>query len=122
MIALPPHISFLVRKSHVNVSKFRPAVIVPTVRNRVGREALLTFLNGKSLIHPVLAEIVRDVEHLQLGEAHAMEGLVSRLYSRAMGPRAAATIENDESPVGERFHALSQLLDYFFPGGRANVF
>jgi hypothetical protein len=83
---------------------------------------LLALFNGKPLIDPVLAEIVGDIKNLQLCEAHAVKGFVSRPQGRAMVPGAAPTIENDEFLTGQRFHALSQFLQLLWLGSRSNVF
>jgi hypothetical protein len=83
---------------------------------------LLALFNGKPSIDPVQAEIVRNVQNLQLGESHAVKGIVSRPKGRAMVPGAAPAIEYDEFVARQRFHPLAEFLQLVRLGSRANVF
>lgn len=77
---------------------------------------------GIALVHPVRAEVVGDVEHLDVGETHRAQGIVGRLDVRAMTPRATAAINNDELVSRQRLGTLAQRLQAAFAGGRPDVF
>ena len=78
-----------------------------------GGEGLERLQRGIAPIHPVGFEIVVEVQDFHIGEAHRLQGIVSRLNVGAMGPRAAAAIEHDvavlregSDPFFERLKAL----------------
>lgn len=75
-----------------------------------------------AFIHPVRAEIVRDVKHPDIAETHRTQCIVGRLDVRTMAPRTTSAINNDEFVSRERFNALAQLLDTARTGGRSDVF
>ena len=81
-------------------------------------DLLLTLFRGVTLIHPVRAQIVGNVEDLQLCETLITECFVCRLYVRAVVPGAASTIDNDEPVSVESLHTLLQLLHHCFIGCR----
>ncbi len=82
-------------------------------------DLLLTLFKGITLIPPVRAQIVGNIEELQLCEAPITEGFVCRLYVRAVVSGAASTIDNDRPFSGESLHTLPQLLHHCFIGCRA---
>src|ERR1019366_8533541 len=84
-------------------------------------QSLLSLGNWIALIHPIGAEIVSDVEHLDVGEAHGAQRIVGRLDVRTMAPGATATINDDELFPGERSNARLQLLEADFAGTRTDV-
>ena len=88
------------------------------------REARFSVSLGSriALVHPVCAEIVSDVEHLDVRESHRAQRVVGRLDVGAMAPRATAAINNDELVPGQRLDALAQRLQAAFAGGRPDVF
>src|ERR1035437_3184901 len=49
-----------------------------------------------TLIHPVRAEIVGDVQHLDVGKSQRAQGIVGGLHVGTMAPRATAAVENDQ--------------------------
>jgi len=59
-------------------------------------QSLLSLGNWIALIHPICAEIVSDVEHLDVGEAHGAQRVVGRLDVRTMAPGATTAIDHDE--------------------------
>lgn len=69
-------------------------------------DLLLTLFRGVTLIHPVRAQIVGNVEDLQLCETLITECFVCRLYVRAVVPGAASAVNHDESVSGNPFHPL----------------
>lgn len=59
-------------------------------------QSLLSLGNWIALIHPICAEIVSDVKHLDVGEAHRAQRIVGRLDVRTMAPGATTAIDHDE--------------------------
>src|ERR1017187_5285199 len=84
-------------------------------------QSLLSLGNWIALIHPIGAEIVSDVEHLDVGEAHGAQRIVGRLDVRTMTPGATATINHDELFSGKRLNARAQLLAADLAGTRTDV-
>ena len=59
-------------------------------------QRLLSLGNWIAPIHPICTEIVRDIEHLYVGEAHGAQRVVGRLDVRTMAPGATTAIDHDE--------------------------
>lgn len=77
---------------------------------------------GIALVHPIRAEVVGDVEHLDVGETHRAQGIVGRLDVRTVAPGATTAIDHDELVPGQGRNPLAQLLQAAFAGGRPDVF
>ena len=84
-------------------------------------QSLLSLGNWIALIHPICAEIVSDVKHLDVGEAHPAQRIVGRLDVRTMAPGATTTIDHDELLSGQRLNACAQLLEADLAGTRTDV-
>ena len=74
-----------------------------------------------ALIDPIGAEIVSNIKHLDVGETHRTQGVAGRFDVRAMAPRAATAIKNDELVSGQRLNPLAQLLQAAVAQGRTKV-
>src|SRR5579863_5317625 len=61
-----------------------------------GRRRLL---NGQALARPVLAEIMRNVEHAQVREAHPFEGRECRTDVGTFVERTATAVDHDVAVV-----------------------
>lgn len=88
----------------------------------VGRaQKLFSPRGGVAVIHPIRAEIVSNVENLDIGESHGAQCVIGRLDRRAVAPRAASAVQNDELRPRQGRDALPQLLQPRFTRSRANV-
>ncbi len=81
----------------------------------------LSLGSGIALVHPVGAEVVRDVEHLHGRETHRAQCIVGRLDVRAVVPGATAAVNNDELVPGQSRNSLAQLLQSALAGGRRDL-
>src|ERR1700719_4092451 len=73
-------------------------------------------------IDPIRAEIIRDVEHLHVGESEGAQGVVGGLDIGTMTPWATAAIQNDELVSRQGFYSLSEELQSCVARRRADVF
>src|SRR5450755_355073 len=90
--------------------------------SRCRAQTLFSLRDGIAFVDPVCAEIVGNVEHLHVGEAHGLQCIVGGLHVGTMAPGAAAAIQNDKLSARQGLYALAELL-YAALGRRwANVF
>src|SRR5450631_1189117 len=90
--------------------------------SRCWTQRLFSLRDGIAFVDPVCAEIVGNVEHLHVGEAHGLQGVICGLHVGAMAPGAAPAIQNDELSARQGLYALAELM-YAALGRRgANVF
>ena len=73
-------------------------------------------LNGVALLGPILAEVLGDVENLDVGEAEGLELLEGGCDVWATLPGAAAAVEDDGGSAGEIGDALGECV-----GGRGGA-
>src|SRR5690348_1145991 len=74
------------------------------------RDILFAFGYGVAFVDPVSAEIVRDLQGLYLCETHGVEQVVGGLHVGAVGPGAAAAVEDYELVTRERLDASAEPL------------
>lgn len=91
-------------------------------RRRPFLTILFAFGYRVAFLDPVCAEIVRDIKGFHVGEAHGVERVVGGFHVGAVGPGAAATVEDDEFVAWEGFDSRSEALQGRGIGGGADVF
>src|SRR5579862_1617810 len=64
-----------------------------------------------SLVHPVIAKVVGDIQHLHIGEAQLVQPPERRPDIGTFVPWAASAIQNDVPVLGQRRHLVLQRLD-----------
>src|SRR3954466_4099073 len=69
---------------------------------------LFSLRSGISLVHPVCAEVVSNVEHLHVRESQRMQGVIGRFNVRTMPPGAASAVQNDELVSRQGADALAK--------------
>src|SRR5215469_6286428 len=84
--------------------------------------ALLSFGDRITFVGPVCAEIVDNVEDLQLLESHPAEIVVCGRYIWTLAPGTTSTIEHDVLRPRQGFSPLAKSLDAFGTRGRTDVF
>ena len=83
---------------------------------------LFSFGDRVAFVGPVGTEVVGDVERLDVGEAHGVEGVIGRLHVGAVSPGAASAIDDDEFVARQRLDAGAETLERIRVGSRADVF
>jgi hypothetical protein len=84
-------------------------------------QRLLSLGDWITFAHPICAEILRDVEHLHVGEAHRVQSVVSGFDVWTMAPGTTAAINEDECFSRKRLNARAQLLKAGLTGSGADV-
>src|SRR5208337_1028458 len=64
---------------------------------------LLALGDGITLVHPVGAEVIGDVNGLYVGESERLQYLVCRVHVRAVSPGAASAVDDDGGIPGSDF-------------------
>ncbi len=83
---------------------------------------LFALLYRETFFDPILAEILGNVENLDVLKTQGMEFLISRPQIGTHIPGAAATIDDDGLGARQRFNTLAQKIETFRPIPRAEVF
>ena len=84
-------------------------------------DSLLCFLGRQAGVHPIRAEIIRDVHDLHVRKSHGMQRLIGRLGVGALVPRTAAAIQHDQLLALQRRDALPQQFQTLGRRARAGV-
>lgn len=83
---------------------------------------LASLFNRISLVGPIRAEIVGQIEDLHVGKAHLMQFCECGPEIRTANPGAAPAIEHNQLLPRERAHAVLQLLESSWLRTLAHVF